>query len=137
MVYRLHLPGDSTDIEVVLDEQASDEDIIESFWEHFRLFKPQPVLVDKRPYKQAEEKKERNVVYTYDGIGIPYGGEIFHRSRKTDLFYFWLQDSLKGRRMAYINDPAPPEMESTLRDLKSIWEQYGEKKIANYGQRDI
>ena len=82
-------------------------------------------------YLPEGQKKEPGTfikeVYTYDGLGIPYGGEIFHRHRKNDRFYFWLDDTTRGRRKAFIDETAPA-MQTTLTDLKRIWAQYGEQK---------
>lgn len=133
LVYTVGMPGENESryLHIVVDDTATPEEVIRKYWELLPEHSSKPLIMDVNMYPPEGQKKEPGTfireLYTYDGLGIPYGGEIFHRHKEDDRFYFWLNDTTRGRRKAFIDETAPA-MQRTLTDLKHIWAQYGEQK---------
>jgi len=69
---------------------------------------------------------DSNVIYTYDGLPIPYCGQLFHRCRETNNFYFFLFPKHEQRQKVYLKNDSPAA-DQIIQDLTEIWEKHGEK----------
>lgn len=64
---------------------------------------------------------DNQIIYTYDGVPIPFGGKLYTRDLKTQNF--WFNHNGKKKRVPW-NSPL-------YDDLNKIWNQHGEKWESN------
>lgn len=98
------------------------------YWEQFMTYMNVKLIIYRHSTFQLPENKQqqRHVIYTYDGVPIPLGGELFYRCWATKRFYilFSKTDLEPTRRKVYVGENE--EMADTRQTLNEIWEKYGE-----------